>query len=94
VILEKTPHKSMFLVNFKKLNSLKGYNEMDLVTSIKVQGKLSNRGTMRMFVRYRQIHLDDVHHLLNTKARQIIKSRDLIWFYEDNENWDSKKKYN
>jgi hypothetical protein len=47
----KPPHESMFGVTFKKLSNLKIFGEMFVVTTRKnIQGNLSERGTMCMFV--------------------------------------------
>jgi hypothetical protein len=65
---------------FKGHKNLKTFGEMCVVTTKKViQGKLSDRGTVGLFVGYPDNHADDVYRILNIKSKQIIKSRDSVW---------------
>jgi hypothetical protein len=86
----------MFGVKFKKLSNLKRFGKIVLVMTKKnIQGKISNSGTVvYMFVGYPQNHSDDVYSLFNVEARQVMKSKHLIWLDKDDESWVSKKKYN
>jgi hypothetical protein len=82
----------MFGVKCEKLSNLKRFGEMVLVTiKKKIQRKLSNRGTVCMFVVYPQNHSVDVYRLFNVKTRKVTESRDLIWLEKYYESWVSKK---
>jgi hypothetical protein len=48
-------------------------------TKNKLQGKLSNKGTVCVFVGYAVNHADDVYRLMHPKTKSIIKSRDVLW---------------
>jgi hypothetical protein len=91
----KLPHESIFGVKFKNLSNLKELGEMIVVTTKKkIQGKLSNRGTVCMFVGFSQNHSNHFYCLLNFKTRQVIKSINLIWLNKDYEIWASQKQDN
>jgi hypothetical protein len=45
----------------------------------KIQAKLSDKGTVCVFVGHALSHADDVNRLLNPKTKSIIKSRDVVW---------------
>jgi hypothetical protein len=75
----KPNHKSIFGVEFNKVNNLIIFGEMTLI-----QGKISSQGNYRMFVGYLQSHLDDSYH---AKIRQAIKQRGLFLMNEDYETW-------
>ena len=55
-----------------------------------IQGKLSDRGTVGLFVGYPDNHADDVYRIFNIKTKQIIKSRDLVWLNLSYGNWKLK----
>jgi hypothetical protein len=55
-----------------------------------IQGKLSDRGTVGLFVGYPDNHADDVYRIFNIKSKQIIKSRDLAWLNLSYGNWKIK----
>jgi hypothetical protein len=93
-ISSKSMNKSMFGVEFKKLSNLKIFGKMAVVITKKIQGKLSDRVTVCMFVGYPQNHSDDVYRLFNVKTSQVVKSRDLILLNKDYESWVSKKQDN
>jgi hypothetical protein len=62
----KSLHESMFEVIFKRLNNLKRFGEMVVVTLKKtIQGKLSDRGTV---VGYQQNHSEDFYCLFHVKT--------------------------
>jgi hypothetical protein len=74
----------MFGVKFKKSRNLKRFGGMVMVTTKKkIQGKLSDRGTVCMFLEYPRNHLDNVYRLFNVKTRQVIKLRDFVWLEKD-----------
>jgi hypothetical protein len=50
-----------------------------VTTKNKIQGKLSDKVTVCVFVGYAVNHADDVYRLLNPKTKSIIKSRDVVW---------------
>jgi hypothetical protein len=70
----------MYNKQFKGSKNLKTFGEMCVVTTKKaIQGKLSDRGTVGLFVGYLDNHVDDVYRIFNIKTKQFIKSRDLVW---------------
>jgi hypothetical protein len=60
-------------------------------TKNKIQGKLSNKGTVCVFVGYAVKHADDVYRLLNPKTKSIIKSRDVMWLNKSYRTWIKSK---
>jgi hypothetical protein len=73
---KKSPIELMFKSRAKGLMNLKRFGEMCMVTTKnKIQGKLSNKGTVCVFVGFAINHADDVYRLLNPKTKSIIKSR-------------------
>jgi hypothetical protein len=69
----------MFKSRAKGLMNLKRFGEMCVATTKnKIQGKLSNNGTICVFVGYAVNHADDVYRLLNPKTKIIIQSRDVV----------------
>jgi hypothetical protein len=50
-----------------------------VTTKNKMQEKLSDKGTVCVFVGYAVNHADYVYRLLNSKTKSIIKSRDIVW---------------
>jgi hypothetical protein len=56
-------------------------------TKNKIQGKLSDKGTVCVFVAYAVNHADDVYRLLNSKTKSIIKSRDVVWLNKSYGVW-------
>jgi hypothetical protein len=78
----------------KVLRNLKRFGEMCLMTTKnKIQGKLSNKGTVCVFVGYAVNHADDVYKLLNPKTKSIIKSRDLVCLIKIYGAWIKSKNY-
>jgi hypothetical protein len=76
---------------FKGHENLKTFGDMCVVTTKKaIQGKLSDRGTVGLFVGYPDDHADDVYRIFNIKTKQIIKSRDLVWLNLSHGNWKLK----
>jgi hypothetical protein len=72
----------MFGVKFKKSRNLKRFGGMVMVTTKKkIQGKLSDRGTVCMFLEYPRNHSDNVYRLFN-----VIKLRDFVWLEKDYES--------
>jgi hypothetical protein len=64
----------MYNKEFKGHKNLKAFGEMCVVTTKRaVQGKLSDRGTVGLFVGYPDNHADDVYRIFNIKTKQIIK---------------------
>jgi hypothetical protein len=59
-----------------------------------IQGKLNDRGTLGLFVGYPDNHAKDAYRIFNMKAKQIIKSRDLVWLNLSYENWNTSKNNN
>jgi hypothetical protein len=58
----------------KVLRNLERVGEMCTVTTnYKIQAKLSNKGTVCVFVGYAVNHADDFYRLLNPKTKTIIK---------------------
>jgi hypothetical protein len=60
-------------------------------TKNKVQAKLSNKGTVCVFVGYAVNHADDVYRLLNTKTKSIIKLRDFVRLNKSYGTWIESK---
>jgi hypothetical protein len=58
-----------------------------VTTKYKIQGKLSDKGTVCVFVGYAVNHVDDVYRLLNSKTKSIIKSRDVVWLNKNYGAW-------
>jgi hypothetical protein len=71
---KKSPIELMFISRAKGFMNIKRFGEMCVATTKnKVQGKLSNKGTVCVFVGYAVNHADDVYRLLNPKTKSIIK---------------------
>jgi hypothetical protein len=82
----------MFKKKARRLRNLKRFGEMCMATTKnKIQGKLSNKGIVCVFVRYAVNHVNDVYRLLNTKIRSIIKSRDVVWLNKSYGTWIKSK---
>jgi hypothetical protein len=67
----KSPLELMFKENAKELRRL-------AAAKTKIQGKLSDRGSVCVFVGYPNNHANDVYMLLNLKTNHIMKSRDVV----------------
>jgi hypothetical protein len=77
---QQSPLQLMYNKQFKGHKNLKTFGEMCVVTTKKaIYGKLSDRGTVGLFVGYPDNRADDVYRIFNIKTKQIIKSRDLVW---------------
>jgi hypothetical protein len=56
------------------------FGEIGIVTTKKkIQGKLKDYGTVRMFVGHPPNHICDVFRMLNLKTKHIIKSQDRFY---------------
>jgi hypothetical protein len=76
----KSPLELMFKEKAKELHNLCKFGEVCVVaTKNMIQGKLSDRGSVCVFVGYPSNHANDVCRLLNLKTKHAIKSRDVIW---------------
>jgi hypothetical protein len=68
---KKIPIEFIFKSRDKGLMTLKRFGEMCMATTKnKIQGKLSNKGTVCVFVGYAVNHADDVYRLLNPKTKK------------------------
>jgi hypothetical protein len=77
---QQSPLQLTYNKEFKGHKNLKTFGEMCVVMTKKaIQGKLSDRGTVGLFVGYPDNHADDIYRIFNIKTKQIIKSRDLVW---------------
>jgi hypothetical protein len=75
----KSPLELMFNEKAKELNNLRKFGDVCVAaTKNKIQGKLSDRGSVCVFVGYPSNHANDVYRLLNLKTNHVIKSRDVI----------------
>jgi Reverse transcriptase (RNA-dependent DNA polymerase) len=84
----KSPLELMFKEKTKELNNLRKFNEVCVAaTKNKIQSKLSNRGSVCVFVGYPSNHANDVYGLLNLKTNHVIKSRDIIWSNKTYQEW-------
>jgi hypothetical protein len=76
----KSPLKLMFKEKAKESNTLRKFGDVCVAaTKNKIQGKLSDRGSVCVFVGYPSNHASDVFRLLNLKTNYVIKSRDVTW---------------
>jgi hypothetical protein len=76
---QKPDYESMFELKFKRFRIMKIFGEMVVVaTKKRIQGKLSDRGTVCTFLGYLQNHSDNVYRLFNINTMKVIKSRDFI----------------
>jgi hypothetical protein len=76
----KSPFELLFGENSTLHNNLKIFGEVGVVTTKdKIQAKLSNRGTICMFVAYTEHQSRDVYRMLNLTTNSIINSKDIIW---------------
>jgi hypothetical protein len=76
----KSPLELMFKEEAKELNSLRKFGEVCVAaTKSKIQGKLSDRGSVCVFVGYPSNHTNDIYRLLILKTNHVMKSRDVIW---------------
>jgi hypothetical protein len=85
---KKYPIELMFKNRAKGLRNLKSFGEMCVATTKnKIQEKLSDKGTVCVFVGYAVNHADEVYKLLNPKTKSIIKSKDIVWLNKIHEAW-------
>jgi hypothetical protein len=61
--------------------------QVTTATKNKIQGKLSERGSVCVFVGYPSNHARDVYRLLKLKTNHVIKSRDVIWSNKTYGEW-------
>jgi hypothetical protein len=88
----KSPLELMFKEKAKELNNLRKFGEVCVAaTKNKIQGKLSDRGSVCVFVGYPSNHASDVYRLLNLKTNHVIKSRDVIWLNKTYGEWMKSK---
>jgi hypothetical protein len=68
-------------------HNLRMFGEIGIVTTKKkIQGKLKDRGTVCIFVRYSPNNSCDSYRIHNLKTKQIIKARGIVWqnkFFKD-----------
>jgi hypothetical protein len=68
------------------------FGELSVATTKnQMQGKLSDRGSVCVFVGYPSNHGNDVYRLLNLKTNHVIKSRDVIWSNKTHGKWMKSK---
>jgi hypothetical protein len=68
------------------------FGEFGVVTTKeRIRAKLSNRGTICMFVGYTEHHSRDVYRMLNLTTNSIINSRDIIWLNKTYREWKDNK---
>jgi hypothetical protein len=76
----KSPLELMFKEKAKESNNLQKFGEVCVeATKSKIQEKLSDRGSVCVFVGYPSNHASDLYRLLNLNTYHAIKSRDVIW---------------
>jgi hypothetical protein len=69
----------MFNEKVKRSQKLRKFGEMCVVTTkAKIQSRLSDKGTVCMFVGYPMNHAGDVYRHLKPKTKHIIKSTDVL----------------
>jgi hypothetical protein len=89
---KKSPINLILKNRAKGLRNLKRFGEMCVVTTKnKIQGKLSNKGTVCVYVGNAVNHADDVYRLLNPKTKSIIRSRDVVWLNKSYGAWIKSK---
>jgi hypothetical protein len=89
---KKSPIELMFKNRAKGLSNLRRFGEMCVATTKnKIQGKLSDIGTVYVSVGYPVNHAHDVYRLLNPKTKSIIKSRDVVWLNKSYGAWMKSK---
>jgi hypothetical protein len=96
IIVKNSHHKSqlelMFEVKAKELNNLRKFGEICVAaTKSKIQGKLSDRGSVFVYFAYPSNHASDFYRLLNMKTNHVIKSRDVIWLNKTYGEWMKSK---
>jgi hypothetical protein len=88
----KSPLELIFKEKAKELNNLQKFGEVSVAaTKSKIQGKLSDRGSVCVFVGYPSNHASDVFRLLNLKTNHVIKSRAVIWSNKTYGEWMKSK---
>jgi hypothetical protein len=76
----------------KLSESLQSFGEIGVETTKNdIQGKLTNRGTRRMFMGYSVHHAHDVYRMLNTDIKKVINSRDIVWMNQAYKDWRVQK---
>jgi hypothetical protein len=76
---DKCPYQITFHIKPKLPKSLKIFGEMGVVIAKDdIQGKLKNRGSTCMFVRYSVEHTNDVYQMLNLNTKTIIQKGDVV----------------
>jgi hypothetical protein len=88
----KSPFELLYCESPTLHNYLKIFGEVGVVTTkVKIQAKLSNRGTTCMFVGYTEHHSRDVFRMLNLTTNSIIDSQDIIWLNKTCGEWKNNK---
>jgi hypothetical protein len=74
------PYQLLFGSKPKLPESLRSFGEVGVVTTkCNIQGKLSNRGAVYMFVGYSVDYAHDVYCMLTLETDHVINSRDIKW---------------
>jgi hypothetical protein len=88
----KSSLELMFKEKAKESKSLQKFGEVCVAaTKNKIQGKLSDRGSVCVFVGYPSNDASDIYILLNLKTNHVIKSRDAIWSNNTYGEWMKSK---
>jgi hypothetical protein len=88
----KSPYQLLYGEKPILHNNLKMFGEVGVVTTKeRIQAKLSNQGTICMFVGYTENHSRDVYKMLNLTTNSIINSRDIIWLNKTYKEWKDYK---
>jgi hypothetical protein len=88
----KSPFELLYGKKPKLHNNLKMFGEVGVVTTKeRIQAKLSNRGTICMFVGYTEHHSRDVYRMLNLTTKSIINSQDIIRLNKTYKEWKENK---
>jgi hypothetical protein len=88
----KSPFEWLYGEKSKLHDNLKMFGEVGvLTTKEKIQAKLSNQGTIFMFVGYTEHHSRDVNRMLNLTTNSIINCRDIIWLNKTYKEWKENK---
>jgi hypothetical protein len=71
---------------------LRSFGEIGVVTTKNdIQGKLTHRGALCMFMGYSSNHAHDVYRMLNIETKKIINSRDIVWMNKVYKDWKDQK---
>jgi hypothetical protein len=85
-------HQLLFGSKPRLPETLRSFGEVGVVTTKKdIQGKLTNRGILCIFMGYSINHVHDVYRMLNIETKKIINSRDIIWMNTFYKNWKDQK---